>query len=168
MDTERITASTTTQADRGKNENHMNNKKQETWLKALDMDSPHIAREIMNAAGTKTNSLSNPNKSMNKTKSEAADNTIKLKELRQLEQKLKKKEEQLKIKETMINDEIKNKTNIMIDYIRLRWQTWRWNTQYPLWIDRLKVYKQNQQMKIQGDIIMNSSIEITIKMKVMS
>lgn len=30
MDTERITDSTTTQADRGKNENHMNNKKQET------------------------------------------------------------------------------------------------------------------------------------------
>lgn len=113
MDTKRMTDSTTTQADRGKNENPMNNKKQETSLKTLDIDSSHNAREIMNATGTKTNSLSNPNKSMNRTESEAVDNTIKLKELRQLEQKLKKKEEQLKIKETMINDEIKNKTNIM-------------------------------------------------------
>jgi hypothetical protein len=36
-----------------------------------------------------------------------------MKELRQLEQKLKKKEEQLKIKETMINDEMKDKLRIM-------------------------------------------------------
>lgn len=36
-----------------------------------------------------------------------------MKELRQLEQKLKKKEEQLKIKEAMINDEMKDKFRIM-------------------------------------------------------
>ena len=40
-------------------------------------------------------------------------NAIKMKELRQLGQKLKKKEEQLKIKETMNNDEMKDKLRIM-------------------------------------------------------
>jgi hypothetical protein len=50
----------------------------------------------------------------NKHCNEASDtNAIKMKELRQLEQKLKKKEEQLKIKETMINDEMKDKLRIM-------------------------------------------------------
>ena len=50
----------------------------------------------------------------NKHCNEASDtNAIKKKELRQLEQKLKKKEEQLKIKETMINDEMKDKLRIM-------------------------------------------------------
>lgn len=50
----------------------------------------------------------------NKHWNEASDtNAIKMKELRQLEQKLKKKEEQLKIKEAMINDEMKDKFRIM-------------------------------------------------------
>jgi septal ring factor EnvC (AmiA/AmiB activator) len=38
---------------------------------------------------------------------------IKLKELRQLEQKLRKKEEQLKLKEAMINDDSKEKGKIL-------------------------------------------------------
>lgn len=49
-----------------------------------------------------------------KTQDEQLESTaIKTKELRQLEQKLKKKEEQIKIKESMINDDMKDRTKIM-------------------------------------------------------
>jgi len=56
----------------------------------------------------------NMSKITNKYCNETSDtNAIKMKELRQLEQQLKKKEEQLKIKEIMINDEMKDKLRIM-------------------------------------------------------